>query len=114
MFQNSLFPVEIVRDEKALQRCLHAPFVVLDIETETRWQGHGPRQEYGLSYPAEITVIALAWREADTLHSTALAAPFDETIAAFLRTLFEDKLIIAHNAVFDIRQLSKLTHGLMP
>lgn len=102
-------------DREAMRRCLKADVVALDIETETRWQGLGPKVDFGLSYPADITVIALAWREGETIETTALAAPFDNSIGAFLKTLFsQPTLIVAHNAVFDLRQLSKLTGGDLP
>jgi DNA polymerase I-like protein with 3'-5' exonuclease and polymerase domains len=96
-------------DLAALKRCLAAPVVAVDIETETRWNGVGPKNEFGLSYPAPITVIALAWCEADQLHTTGLAAPFDSSVEDFLKQVFAgNTLIVAHNAVFDIRQLSKI------
>lgn len=105
------FPV----DPEALARCSQAPVVAVDIETETRWPGWGPRNDFGLSYPAPIPIIALAWREGEALQSTALAAPFEAQVPAFLRDLFTGHAtIVAHNAVFDIRQLSKLTNGLIP
>jgi len=105
------FPV----DYEALESCLRAEAVAVDIETETRWPGWGPRNDFGLSYPAAVTVIALAWREEDSLHATVLAAPFEPPVASFLRKLFgSEAIIIAHNAVFDIRQLSKLTDGQIP
>lgn len=102
-------------DHAALRRCARADVVALDIETETRWPGIGPKVDYGLSYAAAVTVIGLAWREGDHLVTTALAAPFDDAIRAFLTQLFSGQtLIVAHNAVFDLRQLSKLTGGLTP
>lgn len=102
-------------DRSALQRCLLASTVSVDIETETRWPGHGPKLDYGLSYSADVTVIGLAWREGEILATTAVAAPFDATILDFLKALFQPgRWIIAHNAVFDMRQLSKLTGGLIP
>lgn len=102
-------------DTTALNRCLKADVVAVDVETETRWPGHGPRIDYGLSYSADITVIALAWLEGDSIKTTALAKPFDHTIHDFLKTLFNpSRLIVAHNAVFDIRQLSRLTEGKSP
>lgn len=71
--------------------------------------------EYGLTYPADVTIIALAWMEGEDAVTTALAAPFDADICAFLGKLFrQSQLIIVHNAVFDMRQLSKLTGGLLP
>lgn len=102
-------------DETALADCLRAAAVAVDIETETRWPGHGPKLDYGLSYSADVTVIALAWEQAGSLRTTALAAPFDDTITTFLKALFERPIpFIAHNAVFDVRQLSKLTGGKIP
>src|SRR5205085_9268925 len=65
-----------------------------------------------LSYPADVTVIALAWLEDGKPQTTAVAAPFDSDIITFLKTLFRRPItMIAHNAVFDFRQLSKLTGG---
>ncbi|MHB8625268.1 MAG: DNA polymerase [Aggregatilineales bacterium] len=102
-------------DIEALAQCLTAEVVAIDIETETRWPGSGPKVDYGLSYSADVTVIALAWIQTGTLQSTALAAPFDSQIQNFLQTLFQQPtLVVAHNAVFDIRQLSKLTGGHIP
>jgi DNA polymerase I-like protein with 3'-5' exonuclease and polymerase domains len=102
-------------DPEALVRCLRADVVAVDIETETRWPGQGPRADFGLSYHADITVIALAWPEHGGVATTAIAAPFDETICDFLIRLFDPaRLIVAHNAVFDVRQLSKLTGGTIP
>jgi DNA polymerase I-like protein with 3'-5' exonuclease and polymerase domains len=102
-------------DPAALQRCLLAEVVAVDIETETRWPGEGPRVDYGLSYPADVTIIALAWGEPDAVETTVLAAPFGSLVVDFLRALFDRSgLIVAHNAVFDIRQLSRLTAGRFP
>jgi DNA polymerase I-like protein with 3'-5' exonuclease and polymerase domains len=104
-----------IPDPTLLARCLRAEVVAVDIETETRWSGSGPRMDYGLSYSAAVTVIALAWAESDTVVTTALAAPFDDILLDFLQTLFADESwIVAHNAVFDLRQLSKLTAGRLP
>lgn len=100
-------------DSEALSRCLRAEVIALDIETQTRWQGTGPKVDFGLSYSADVTVIALAWVEGGRIETTALAAPFDDSIRAFLKAIFS-RWIVAHNAVFDIRQLSKLTDGAIP
>jgi DNA polymerase I-like protein with 3'-5' exonuclease and polymerase domains len=113
--QLPLFQETVAHDTEALARCLKADVVAVDIETETRWPGTGPRLDYGLSYPAAVTVIAVAWAEGQTLQTTVLAAPFDDSVREFLLTLFrEPRQIIAHNAVFDLRQLSKLTEGVLP
>lgn len=113
--QLSLFPEIHEPDIDALTRCLAAGVVAVDIETDTRWPGIGPELDYGLSYPADVTVIGLAWAEDGVTQATALAAPFDEVATTFLIDLFNTvSLIIAHNAVFDVRQLSKLTAGRIP
>ena len=49
------FPV----DHEALAACLKAPAIAVDVETETRWPGRGPRHDFGLSYPADVTVIGV-------------------------------------------------------
>ena len=113
--QLPLFQETHAPDTNALQRCLKAPTVAVDIETETRWYAHGPKVDYGLSYSAEVTVIALAWSEDREIMTTSVAAPFESSILAFLKALFEPpRLIVAHNAVFDLSQLSKLTNGVLP
>ncbi|MEP7290451.1 MAG: DNA polymerase [Chloroflexota bacterium] len=113
--QLPLFQETHAPDHQALERCLRSGVVAIDLETETRWQGVGPKADFGLSYPADVTVIALAWEEAGGIQTTALAAPFDETVLAWLRTLLTgDATFVAHNAVFDFRQLSKLVEGYVP
>ena len=113
--QLSLFPETHESDPDALARCLTAEVIALDIETDTRWPGHGPKLDYGLSYQADVTVIALAWPDKNGIETTALAAPFDSAAIDFLKDLFSGpRWIVAHNAVFDLRQLSKLTGGLIP
>lgn len=105
------FPV----DHDALARCLRVGAIAIDVETETRWPGHGPRHDFGLSYPADVIVIGLAWREDQSVRTTALSAPFETPALAFLKDLFGgEAMIVAHNAVFDMRQLSKLTGGSIP
>jgi len=59
-------------DLTALRRCLRADAVAIDIETDTRWPGTGPRLDYGLSYPAAVTVIGLAWEEGGAIRTTAV------------------------------------------
>jgi len=113
--QLPLFEQHIEPDDDALRRCLYTNVVALDIETDTRWPGVGPRLDYGLSYSAAVTVIALAWVENGALATTVLAAPFHEDACRFLRELFSgSRWIVAHNAVFDLRGLSKLTDGALP
>jgi DNA polymerase I-like protein with 3'-5' exonuclease and polymerase domains len=113
--QLPLFQETHESDTEALNRCLKAEVVAVDVETETRWPGRGPKLDYGLSYSADVTVIALAWLEGNEIRTTALAAPFNQAIREFLNTLFKPfRWIVAHNAVFDIRQLSKLTNSYIP
>ncbi|MBK8019968.1 MAG: hypothetical protein IPK19_00760 [Chloroflexi bacterium] len=113
--QLPLFQETHPTDWRALARCRASGVVAIDVETETRWPGVGPRIDYGLSYSADITVIALAWEEGGALQTTAIAAPFDDRVLAWLVDLFRTaEWIIAHNAVFDMRQLSRLTGGLLP
>ena len=113
--QLPLFQEHHEPDTDALARCRRAEVVAVDIETETRWNGVGPKADFGLSYPAAVTVIALAWGEPDSIETTALAAPFGDRVLAFLNALIaSDTLLIAHNAVFDFRQISKLTGGRVP
>lgn len=117
--QLPLFEETFEVDHDALARCLRADVVAIDIETDTQWQGVGPKADYGLSYPAAVTVIAVAWSEGKQHLTTALAAPssgaFDDAALAFVRTLITgNALLVAHNAVFDFRQLSKLTGGSVP
>src|SRR5262245_60823921 len=113
--QLPLFEETVQVDASALARCLQAEAVAIDVETETRWPGRGPRVDYGLSYAADVTVIALAWNEASSLQATVMAAPFDTQVSEFLKALFTRKVpVIAHNAVFDMRQLRRLTDGRIP
>ncbi len=113
--QLPLFQETHTPDMNALRRCLRAPVIAVDVETDTRWPGQGPKLDYGLSYAAGVTVIGLAWFEGEEMQTTALAAPFEPEICEFLKALFAPPhWIVAHNAVFDIRQLSKLTDGMIP
>ena len=70
-------------DTEALERCLRADVVAVDVETETRWAGRGPRNDFGLSYPADVIIIALAWLEDNQICTTSIITPFDESIPAF-------------------------------
>ncbi|MBI5928037.1 MAG: hypothetical protein HY862_01905 [Chloroflexi bacterium] len=113
--QLSFFEEVHAPDFEALSRCLSASTVAIDVETETRWPGQGPQVDYGLSYPAEVGVIALAWLEGDQIETTALSSPFEKPVLEFLERLFTSPhWLVAHNAVFDMRQLSKLTGGQIP
>ena len=70
--QLSLFQETFEPDSQALARCLKASLVAVDVETETRWPGRGPRIDYGLSYSADLTVIALAWDSSYVLYDGVL------------------------------------------
>ncbi len=113
--QLSLFQETFEADNEALASCLKADVVAIDLETQTRWPGEGPKIDYGLSYSADVTVIALAWLEAGQFRTTALAAPFEQATLTFLDNLVGGSAtLVAHNAVFDCRQLSKLVDGRIP
>lgn len=118
--QISMFDAQpvTVNLEALYSRGFTAPCLALDIETNTAWQGVGPEAEYGLSYPAEITVIAFAWPEGKDIHTAVYASPDGKYPLEFcerLRARFQEpRHVVAHNAVFDFRQLSKLTGGVTP
>jgi DNA polymerase-1 len=105
------FPV----DYEVLERCLRAPVIAVDVETETRWSGVGPSNQFGLSYPADTVIIALAWREGEGIRTASIIAPFEEGVRQFVRQLLTgEAVIVAHNAVFDLRQLSKFSENRVP
>lgn len=113
--QLALFQEHHEPDRDALRRCEQASVVAVDVETETRWPGIGPRVDFGLSYPSGITSLALAWRDGEALGSTALIAPFGDEVIAWFQALIRRPIVfVAHNAVFDWRQLGKLTAGRLP
>lgn len=113
--QLPLFVETLEPDWQALARCQQAKAISIDIETDTRWSGIGPQADYGLSYPADTTMIGLAWEEGVTIQTTAIAAPFDNAILDFVKGLITGQaILIAHNAVFDFRQLSRLVGGRVP
>lgn len=99
-------------------------YLAIDIETNTKWHDIGPKKEYGLSYVAETTTIAFAWRKSghrntETGIETAVITSPDGTFPEEIRALLIEWFLmsrptIAHNAVFDFRGLSKLTKGLTP
>lgn len=109
-------PSESFVDREALGRALLAPHVAIDVETDTEWKGVGPSKDYGLSYCADITHIALVWMEqGEGITGTVLIAPFDQdTRDALTKLVSSAHTIIGHNLVFDIRQLSRLTGGNTP
>lgn len=113
--QLPLFTEQHPIDSEALEACLRAPVIALDVETTTRWPGWGPRHDFGLSYCADISILAVAWREEGQIQTTALIAPFEEQALGFVHRLVNtEATIVAHNAVFDIRQLSKLSNQTVP
>lgn len=112
--------IEVGRDH--LPRLLQASEIAIDIETETRYNGTGPEKDFGLSYPAPVTVVALAARtsgkpgDTDGILTVVLTGDaVDEGFIQTLREVFQSsKTIIAHNATFDFRGLGKLIGGLTP
>jgi len=50
--------------------------------------------DYGLSYPADITVIALAWGDGESIDTTAFPVPFDASIRQYLTMLFNSASVL--------------------
>ncbi len=92
--QLSLFEDTRPLDIDALARCLQAGVVAVDVETNTRYPGTGPHMDYGLSYPADITVIALAWGDGESIDTTAFPVPFDASIRQYLTMLFNSASVL--------------------
>lgn len=98
--------------------------VAVDIETNTIYHGIGPNSDdYGLSYIAEVITITFAWRVDDdpdnwpvqTVAWYSEDGIWPERVQQFLRDLFTSTMIIvAHNAIFDMRGLSKVNGGVTP
>lgn len=115
LFDVAAHTAESVVDREALGRALLAPHVAIDVETDTEWKGVGLSRDFGLSYCADITHIALVWKETSGITGTVLIAPFDQATCESLTELVSTShTMIAHNAVFDLRALSRLTGGKTP
>lgn len=84
----------------------HEPIAV-DVETDTS-KTYGTIKEYGLSYLADVTVFSCAWYLDDTYHRLAFNAPFTKQQLALIDLALRHETVIAHNAVFDLRQLSRV------
>lgn len=92
-----------------IQRALSADVIALDTETDTEYKGIGPEKKFGATYVADVNVIALVWREGNTLENLVMSAPFTaDELAVIEKIMTGDQAIIGHNLVFDMRQLSKL------
>jgi DNA polymerase I-like protein with 3'-5' exonuclease and polymerase domains len=105
-------------DENLLAKAVGAPALAIDIETDTDYNRHkiGPEKDFGLSYCAPVTVVALAFRDTNSeIKCVVLSAPFDEkALNAVQRIMRRTAVVIAHNAVFDMRGLSKFSGGATP
>ena len=121
--QMALFtPTKRETSVEVLQQALHAPVLSVDCETSTdpatsiAMDAPGtPSKDHGLSYCAPVTQIALAWEGHDDLATAVLEAPFSEGDHAFIQALMQrTNTVVAHNAVFDMRQLSKYSGGNVP
>jgi len=107
-------PAPIYRiDERAMAEAEKATRVAIDTETDTEWNGIGPESDYGLSYAADVLVISFAWDEGSGV-LYASDGQWPDHVKNWLRKLYETKTIIMHNAVFDVRQLSRLVPGTIP
>lgn len=118
MTQDMLFQDVIpAPDMVALEAASQAQYITLDIETSNKWTGIGPEKKLGLSYPAQIIVVTLAWREGDEIHLTTIAGKHldDPAVKAALIRIYESVPIIgAHNAVFDLRGMGRYVDGRVP
>jgi len=115
MAQLDLFMQKQEANLSLLHTAIVAGVVSVDIETNTKFSGFGPKKKHGLSYPAEISAVAFSWLWKERFESLCLTAPFtDEGIGAVADLLQTDTLFVAHNAVFDMRGLGKLTGGVWP
>jgi DNA polymerase I-like protein with 3'-5' exonuclease and polymerase domains len=102
-------------DAAALKEAIICPHIAVDIETETRWQGIGPEIEFGLSYVAPVTTVAIAYRQGAEIKTVVLCAPFDELALDAINFIMRRSApIVCHNSVFDMRGISKLSGGAVP
>ena len=118
-------PVKPEYDPALLVEALAAPLLALDTETDTEYHGIGPDSGVGKSYVADVTTLALVWRKDGELKSLVMGMPFTESEFAAIREIMTNtrldfpysainRTVIAHNAVFDMRQLSRLSGGEVP
>ena len=107
---------------EVLQQALHAPVLSVDCETSTdpatsiaMGAPGTPSKDHGLSYCAPVTQIALAWERHEGVATAVLEAPFSDVDLSFIQALMQrTNTVVAHNAVFDMRQLSKYSNGNVP
>lgn len=115
MFKDVRFPDPSAEDIVAM---LAASVVSIDVEVETdpaKGIGYShpsvPRRDYGLSYSAPITFLAVAWQDQQTLQpvSRVFQAPFSEVAVSFIQELLckDRRTLVGHNAGYDIRALAK-------
>jgi DNA polymerase I-like protein with 3'-5' exonuclease and polymerase domains len=99
-----------------LNAALTMSAVSLDTETQTEYKGFGHKNNYGLSYPSDITHVSLAYRNNNNeIISEVIEAPFADKDRQFFTDLFNSNAtIVCHNAVFDMRQMGKLTNNNVP
>lgn len=97
--------------ESDLAAIRRAAAVALDIECDTNWKDKFSSEKYGLSYVTEVTTIALAWKDTD-YRVIVRSAPFDPALLALICDLLNSNVeLIAHNAVYDLRQLAGKLNG---
>jgi len=106
-----LIPDEILTVDLALlERAKLAPAIAIDTETSNTWKGIGPEKDLGLSYIADVLIVSLAWMEHGDPVSMAIPIydnQFPDELVGALNFIYENRLFIGHNTVFDIRQISK-------
>lgn len=88
--------------------------IIVDVETQPNRErpADGPETEFGLSYPAPITHIALL--DTSTGKAEVHMRPFEGSLFDRLRAWYETETIVGHNLVFDLRALSKHLGGATP
>ena len=114
MFVPTRLPDPTAEQIKAL---LAANAVAIDVEVETDPAkgialGHPgvPTRDYGLSFCAPISYLALAWYSvANDPQYLILQAPFSELAQQVIKQLCEQdtRTLIGHNIVYDVRALAK-------
>ena len=120
--QPSLFAPTRLPDPTSEQiaAMLAAHTVALDVEVETDpakgialgYPGQ-PSRDYGLSYCAPISFLALAWQDEHThaMHSLVFQAPFTQAALDCIQALLttDSYTLVGHGVNYDIRALGKHT-----
>lgn len=105
----------LVLDLEAVEEVKRAGVVAIDCETETRApDGHPLGEGFGLTYCTSVTMVSFAWAGADGVRTLVMDGAWGETAELVKHLFSETPMSVFHNAVFDIRMLSKMTGGAWP